>query len=75
MGQGNTSKDPVTDVTAGRTPDREFGAALSPAFAVDVTKYYVWLPNEAETVTVGATTEDSKASWVLGWALAWVLVW
>lgn len=38
------------------------GAALSPAFAVDVTKYYVWLPYEAETVTVGATTEDSKAS-------------
>ena len=38
------------------------GAALSPAFAVDVTKYYVWLPYEAETVTVGATTDDSKAS-------------
>lgn len=38
------------------------GAALSPAFAVDVTQYYVWLPYEAETVTVGATTEDAKAS-------------
>lgn len=38
------------------------GAALSPAFAVDVTKYYVWLPYEAETVVVGATAEDSKAS-------------
>ena len=38
------------------------GAALSPACAVDVTKYYVWLPYEAETVTVGATTEDSKAT-------------
>ena len=29
---------------------------------MDVTKYYVWLPYEAETVTVGATTEDSKAT-------------
>ena len=38
------------------------GFVLSPAFAVDVDKYYVWLPYETETVTVGATTEDSKAS-------------
>jgi hypothetical protein len=38
------------------------GVALSPAFAADVTQYYVWLPYEAETVTVGATAEDGKAS-------------
>lgn len=38
------------------------GFVLSPAFSVDVTKYYVWLPYETETVTVGAETEDSKAS-------------
>ena len=38
------------------------GAALSPVFAADVMKYYVWLPYEAETVTVGATAEDGKAS-------------
>ena len=38
------------------------GFVLSPAFAVDVDKYYVWLPYDTETVTVGATTEDSKAS-------------
>ena len=38
------------------------GFVLSPAFAVDVEKYYVWLPYETETVAIGATTEDSKAS-------------
>lgn len=38
------------------------GYVLSPGFAVDVTKYYVWLPYETETVAVGATAEDSKAS-------------
>ena len=38
------------------------GFVLSPAFSVDVTKYYVWVPYETETVSVGATTEDGRAS-------------
>ena len=38
------------------------GYVLSPAFAADVDKHYVWLPYEAETVTIGATPEDSKAT-------------
>ena len=38
------------------------GFQLSPAFSVDVTHYYVWLPYETETVAIGTETEDSKAS-------------
>lgn len=38
------------------------GVQLSPAFSPEVTRYYVWLPFEAETLTVKAETEDSKAS-------------
>ena len=38
------------------------GFVLSPAFAADVTKYYVWLPYETETVDIGAMTEDGRAS-------------
>lgn len=45
------------------------GFVLSPGFATDVTKYYVWLPYETETVTVGAETEDSKASYQVGEAV------
>jgi len=42
------------------------GAQLSPAFAQDVTAYYVWLPYETEEVTVSAITADEKASLRVG---------
>lgn len=38
------------------------GYVLSPAFSENVTKYYLWLPYETETVKLGAATEDTKAS-------------
>lgn len=38
------------------------GFVLSPAFAADVTQYYVWLPYEQSTIAVNAATADSKAS-------------
>ena len=47
------------------------GYALSPAFDVDVTQYYVWLPYEAETLDIEAEPEDGRA-WVSvaeGWVL------
>lgn len=47
------------------------GYNLSPAFSTDVTKYYVWLPYEAETLTVKGTAEDNKAKVTVGegWTL------
>lgn len=47
------------------------GYALSPAFAVDVTQYYVWLPFEAETLTIKGTPEDGRAQVSVGegWTL------
>lgn len=38
------------------------GFVLSPAFAADVTQYYVWLPYEQSTVAVNAAAEHAKAS-------------
>lgn len=38
------------------------GFILSPAFAADVTQYYVWLPYEQTSVTVKAEAEHAKAS-------------
>ena len=38
------------------------GFILSPAFAADVTQYYVWLPYEQSTVSVNAAAEHGKAS-------------
>lgn len=37
------------------------GAALSPVFSPDVTRYYVWLPYEQESVSVSANAADGKA--------------
>lgn len=47
------------------------GYHLSPVFSADVTKYYVWLPYEAETLTVKGTAEDNKAKVTVGegWTL------
>lgn len=42
------------------------GYTLSPAFDKNVTQYYVWLPYEAEAVSLFAETEDEKASVVIG---------
>ena len=42
------------------------GYQLSPAFAVDVLQYYIWLPYEAETVTINAEEEDGRASVSIG---------
>ena len=39
------------------------GYVLSPAFAADVTQYYVWLPYETETLNIEAEPEDGRA-WV-----------
>lgn len=38
------------------------GFLLSPVFTADNTNYVIWLPYETETVTVGGTANDSKAS-------------
>ena len=40
--------------------------ALSPAFSKDVTQYYVWLPYEAEDISIAATAEDSKSTAQVG---------
>ncbi len=40
--------------------------ALSPAFSPDVLQYYVWLPYEAEDITLSAEVEDTKAKHQMG---------
>ena len=42
------------------------GAQLSPAFAPDVTAYYVWLPYETEEVSISAFAADEKAKLEVG---------
>lgn len=42
------------------------GYTLSPAFTADVTQYYVWLPYEADTVSIKAETADGKAKVSVG---------
>lgn len=42
------------------------GYTLSPAFRADVTQYYVWLPYEAESVSISASAADGKASSSVG---------
>lgn len=42
------------------------GYTLSPVFDKNVTQYYVWLPYEAESVSLFADVEDQKASLVMG---------
>jgi len=42
------------------------GYVLSPVFSPDVTQYYVWLPYEAETITLSAGAEDRKAKYEIG---------
>ena len=42
------------------------GEPLSPVFSADVLRYYIWLPYEAETVTISGTAEDAKASVTVG---------
>lgn len=42
------------------------GYAISPAFQKDVTQYYVWLPYEADAITLSAEKEDGKASYSIG---------
>ena len=42
------------------------GYTLSPAFAADVTQYYVWLPYEADAVSIQSETADSKAKLAVG---------
>ena len=42
------------------------GYQLSPAFAVDVTQYYVWLPYETETIAISGTAEDGRSSVTVG---------
>lgn len=37
------------------------GVQLSPAFSPDVTQYYVWLPYEADSLTLAAKAQDGKA--------------
>lgn len=37
------------------------GYQLSPAFSPEVTKYYVWLPYETQSVDVSAVTADNRA--------------
>ena len=39
---------------------------LSPAFAPDVTQYYVWLPYEAEEISLSAASADNKATFQIG---------
>ena len=38
------------------------GFLLSPVFSAENTKYVIWLPYETESVTIGGTAADSKAS-------------
>ena len=38
------------------------GYVLSPAFSVDVMKYWLWLPYETESVKLSAAVADAKAS-------------
>lgn len=40
--------------------------ALSPAFSADVLQYYVWLPYEAESISLSAEVEDGKAKHQMG---------
>lgn len=42
------------------------GYTLSPVFAANVTDYYVWLPYEADSVSISADKADSKAKVVVG---------
>ena len=42
------------------------GYAISPAFQKDITQYYVWLPYEADAITLSAEKEDGKASYSIG---------
>ena len=42
------------------------GVQLSPAFAPDVTAYYVWLPYETEEVSISAFAADEKAKMEVG---------
>lgn len=39
---------------------------LSPAFTPDVTQYYVWLPYEAEEISLSAASADNKAAFQIG---------
>jgi len=38
------------------------GYVLSPAFSADMTKYWLWLPYETESVKLSAAVADTKAS-------------
>lgn len=42
------------------------GYTLSPVFSAQQKQYYVWLPYEAETVTVKAAVEDQRAKLTIG---------
>lgn len=42
------------------------GQPLSPAFSAELTQYYIWLPYEAQTVSVSGKAADSKASVSIG---------
>lgn len=42
------------------------GYTLSPAFSTDITNYYVWLPYEAESVSITGKTDDPNASMKVG---------
>lgn len=42
------------------------GVALSPAFDANVQQYYIWLPYEAEAVSITAEKQDSKAKLEIG---------
>lgn len=42
------------------------GYTLSPVFSAQQKQYYVWLPYEAETVTVKAAVEDQRAKLTVG---------
>lgn len=42
------------------------GYPLSPAFAPEVTQYYIWLPYEVDSVTISATVADEKATFTIG---------
>jgi len=41
------------------------GFMLSPVFNADTTQYVVWLPYEADSIKIGGTAADSKASVVV----------
>lgn len=42
------------------------GYPLSPAFAPDVTQYYIWLPYEVDSVSISAEAADAKATCTIG---------